>query len=353
MSARQSLGTKVGQVPLLLVISSWGSWISELRTGPLAWAEDLVHAIVRDGPKSGLAVLVTGDRELVTSRMFASITNRAFFPAGTTEEGRLGWPRFVAMKPLKGRAVVVGNFIDVDASVAQLVAPRSNAAWPYCLPPEPARRPFRVDPLPQFLRASDLPADGRAEAAADSTALRRGSVLLGVVGDENEPAWITLPPSAVLLALGTPGSGKSSLLTTLALLNPGHRWRTPPRDADPDAFWAEFHREATRKRVSTEVIPLVDDAERLSNETGILLAELPGMGFTVVATAGYSPALLQRMPLASLARNHGSGILLGNRPPTAGDFFGVRVDVEQAAPPGRAVLIENGQTRSLQIAAPS
>ncbi len=186
-------GPVAGQVPLLLVISSWGSWISELRTGPLAWAEDLVHAIVRDGPKSGLVVLVTGDRELVTSRMFASITNRAFFPTGTTEEGRLAWPRFAAMKPLKGRAVVVGSFIDVDASVAQLVAPPPNAAWPYCVPPEPARRPFRVDPLPQFLRASDLVSDGRAEAAADSSARPRGSVLLGVGGDENEPAWITLP----------------------------------------------------------------------------------------------------------------------------------------------------------------
>jgi S-DNA-T family DNA segregation ATPase FtsK/SpoIIIE len=352
MSERQSRRTGLGQVPLLLVISSWGSWISELRAGPLAWAEDLVHAIVRDGPKSGLAVLATGDRELVMSRIFASITNRAFFPAGTTEEGRLGWPRFVAMKPLRGRAVVVGNFIDVDASVAQLVAPPPNTAWPYCVPPEPALRPFRVDPLPQFLRVSDLPSDGRTEAAAASRARGPGSVLLGVGGDEIEPAWITLPRSAVLLVLGAPGSGKSSLLTALALLNLGHHWRTPPGDADPDAFWAEFHREATRKRVGTDVIPLVDDAERLSSQTGILLAELPGMGFTVVATAGHSPALLQRTPLASLARNHGSGILLGDRPPTAGDFFGVRVDVEQAASPGRAVLIENGQTRSLQIAAP-
>jgi S-DNA-T family DNA segregation ATPase FtsK/SpoIIIE len=141
------------------------------------------------------------------------------------------------------------------------------------------------------------------------------------------------------------------LLTALALLNPGRQWRTPPQGADPDAFWAEVHRDASRKLVGAEAIPLVDDAERLSSETGILLAELPGMGFSMVATAG-SPALLQRTPLASLARTHGSGILLGNGPPTAGDFFGMRVDLEHAAPPGRAVLIENGQTRVLQIAVP-
>ncbi|MGO4582530.1 FtsK/SpoIIIE domain-containing protein [Arthrobacter sp. 2RAF6] len=351
ISVRQSPGTVVEQVPLLLAISSWGSWVSELRSGPLAWAEDLAHAIVRDGPKSGLVVLITGDRELTASRMFASIPNRAYFPAGTTEEGRLAWPRFAAMKPLKGRAVVSGNLLDADTAVAQLVAAPPNAAWPYCVPPEPARRPFRVDPLPQFIRASDLAADGRTEAAAISRTRAQGSVLLGVGGDEHEPARITLPRSAVLLVLGTPGSGKSSLLSALAMLNPGHHWWTPPEGADPDAFWAEFHRDASRGIVGAEVIPLVDDAERVSTETGILLAELPGMGFSVVATAG-NPALLHRTPLASLARNHGSGILLGNGPPAAGDFFGVRVDVEQAPPPGRAVLIENGRTRSLQIAAP-
>ncbi|GAA3311888.1 FtsK/SpoIIIE domain-containing protein [Arthrobacter ramosus] len=351
MSARQSPGTVAGQVPLLLVISSWGSWVSELRAGPLAWAEDVVHSIVRDGPKAGLAVLVTGDRELTASRMFASIPNRAYFPTGTTEEGRLAWPRFATMMALKGRAVVSGNLLDVDTAVAQLVATPPSAAWPYCVPPETALRPFRVDPLPQFIRASDLAADGRTETTAVSRAGAQGSVLLGVGGDEHEPAWIKLPRPAVLLALGTPGSGKSSLLTALAVLNPGHHWWTPPEGADPDAFWAEFHRDASRRLVGAEVIPLVDDAERLSSETACLLAELPGMGFSVVATAG-SPVLLQRTPLASLARNHGSGILLGNGPPAAREFFGVRVDVEPAPPPGRAVLIEHGRTRSVQVAAP-
>lgn len=351
MSARQSGGTAAGQVPLLLVISNWGSWVSELRAGPLAWAEDVVHAIVRDGQKAGLAVLVTGDRELTASRMFASIPNRAYFPTGTTEEGRLAWPRFAAMKPLKGRAVVSGNLLGVDTAVAQLVEPPPTAAWPYCAPPEPARRPIRVEPLPQFIRASDLIADGRSDTTALSRARVPGSVLLGVGGDEQEPAWMTLPRAGVLLALGTPGSGKSSFLAALATLNPDHQWWTPPKGADPDAFWTEFHRDASRRLVGAEVIPLVDDVERLTSETAVLLAELPGMGFSVVATAG-SPALLQQTPLASLARNHGSGILLGNGPPTAGDFFALRVEVELAPPPGRAVLIENGRTRTVQIAAP-
>ncbi|WP_234756882.1 FtsK/SpoIIIE domain-containing protein [Arthrobacter alkaliphilus] len=350
ISARQSPGT-TGQDPLLLVITNWGSWISRLRPGPLAWAEDLIHTLVRDGPKAGLAVLVTGDRELTTSRMFAAITNRAYFPVGTTEEGRWAWPRFASMKPLKGRAIVSGGLLDVDTVVTQFVAPPTSAAWPYCVPPEPSRRPFRVDPLPEFIRASDLVTHGRTEPAVLSRAGAPDSILLGVGGDEHEPAWITLPRAGVLLALGTPGSGKSSLLSALAMLNPGHHWRAPPEGADPDVFWAAFHRDASRRLVGTEVIPLLDNVEGLSSETAALLAELPGMGYSVVATAG-NPALMHRMPLASLARNHGFGVLLGNGPPAAGDFFGVRIDADEEPPPGRAVLIGNGRICSVQIAAP-
>ncbi|MHC6221566.1 FtsK/SpoIIIE domain-containing protein [Arthrobacter sp. MMS24-S77] len=352
MAARQARAAVAREVPLLLVISGWGSWISQLRAGPLAWAEDLVHAIVRDGPKSGLTVLVTGDRELVASRMFGSIPNRAYFPLGTTEEGRMAWPRFAAMRTLRGRARVSGEFLDVDTAVAQFVAPPSTTAWPYCEPPEPERRPFRVEPLPQFVRASDIVAGHGIEAIAPSSARPRGAVLLGLGGDEHEPVWITLPRSGVLLALGSPGSGKSSLLTALPLLNPGRQWRSPPQGTDPDAFWADFHRNESSKLVGTGTILLVDDAEHLSSATGMLLAELPTMGFSVVATAGHSAALLRRTPLVSLALAHGSGILLGKRSPTDGDLFGIRVDVEQAPTPGRAVLIENGRTRPVQIAAP-
>lgn len=352
MSARQARAAVAGEVPLLLVISGWGSWLSRLRTGPVAWAEDLVHDIVRDGPKSGLTVLVTGDRELVASRLFGSIPNRAHFPLGTTEEGRLAWPRFPATKPLRGRAVVSGPFLDVEAAVAQFLAPPPDVAWPYRESPKPVRRPFRVKPLPQFVRASDIVAEHGNEASVLTPARARSEVLLGLGGDEHEPVWITLPRSGVLLALGSAGSGKSSLLTALPLLNPGHQWRSAPQGTDPDAFWADFRRNESSKLVGTGTILLVDDAEHLSSATTLLLAELPTMGFSVVATAGHRPALLQRTPWASLARAHGSGILLGKRLPADGELFGIRVDVEHAPPPGRAVVIENGRTRQVQIAAP-
>ncbi|WP_427006797.1 FtsK/SpoIIIE domain-containing protein [Pseudarthrobacter sp. H2] len=84
--------------PLVLVISGWGSWASAIRSGPQAWAEDLLHDIVRDGPKAGVTVLVSGERELATARFFGAIPNRVYFPAGTTEESRLAWPRLPALE---------------------------------------------------------------------------------------------------------------------------------------------------------------------------------------------------------------------------------------------------------------
>ena len=78
---------------LVLAVCGWGYWVSAFRSGPLARGEDLVQDIVRDGAKAGIAVLISGERELTTSRLFGGIANRIFFPAGSSDEERLAWPR--------------------------------------------------------------------------------------------------------------------------------------------------------------------------------------------------------------------------------------------------------------------
>ncbi|MEZ2389040.1 FtsK/SpoIIIE domain-containing protein [bacterium RCC_150] len=395
ISARQSRGTGTTEPHLLLVISSWGSWVSRFRAGPLARAEDLAQSIVRDGQKSGLTLLVTGDRELVSSRLFATIPNRAYFPLGATEESRLAWPRFASIAFLRGRALASGNMLDADAAEAQLVAPPPGLVWPYCEPREPKNRPFRVQPLPRFIRASaiarasanarasaivrceghvrasgpgilDAPGNGAGTTTTSGTKFLGGgglpavrdrkardpSLLLGVGGDEHETIWTMLPHSAVLFALGTPGSGKSSFLKALPLLNPTRRWMSPAATDDPDAYWTGIHKDANGKCLAPGSILLVDDVDHLLSDTCSRLAELAGMGHGVVATAGTHAASLLRTPLASLARNLGRGIVLCPRSPSDGDFFGVRTEAEESPLPGRAVLIEDGRARSVQLAAP-
>ena len=113
--------------PIVLALSGWGSWVSAFRAGPLMWAEDLVQDIVRDGARAGITVVVSGGRELVTARFFAAVPNRAYFPAGSSEESRLAWPRLPGVAQVRGRSVVFGAIVGGSTSVAQFYAPRADA----------------------------------------------------------------------------------------------------------------------------------------------------------------------------------------------------------------------------------
>ena len=97
MTRRLSAAHTADAPALVLALCGWGSWVSAFRAGPLAWAEDLVQDLVRDGARAGITVLVAGERELVTARFFAAVPNRIFLPAGSTDEARLAWPRLPAI----------------------------------------------------------------------------------------------------------------------------------------------------------------------------------------------------------------------------------------------------------------
>jgi S-DNA-T family DNA segregation ATPase FtsK/SpoIIIE len=96
-------------------------------------------------------------------------------------------------------------------------------------------------------------------------------------------------------------------------------------------------------------VALVDDADLLPHEVNRHLADLNALGVTVVMTAGYSPILAQRVPLALQARNLGTGLLIAPRTVLDGDLFGVRFEPEPNPPPGRSVLIQNGRAFAIQL----
>ena len=160
-------GSSAGPRPgLVLVLSGWGAWVSAFRSGPQAWAEELVQDIVRDGSRAGVTVIVTGGRELVTARFFAGLPNRIFFPAGSTEEGRLAWPRLPALEPVPGRVAVFGPFLPAPLATghaAQLFEPkvpdgRQTAAAAF------TARPFRVEALPASVSVDEVLAGAAGRA---------------------------------------------------------------------------------------------------------------------------------------------------------------------------------------------
>ncbi|NKX50994.1 FHA domain-containing protein [Arthrobacter deserti] len=331
----QAAGTQAcgaaARVPLVLLISGWGRWASSFRSGRLAWAEECLNDIARDGGTARISLAMSGDRELAGGRFFALVPNRCFLPSGSTAEARLAWPRLPAMDPLPGRALVQGPVGGAHDAVAQLVA----AARLVPDPVPPARRPFRVEPLPVLVPASELPAAG---GAPDTGA----APVVGVEGAGLRPSVLPLRPGAAYLVLGGAGSGKSNLLDVLAG-RLGRCVRRPGPGCLPDGYWEQLP--GTR---AGEVL-LVDDAPRLGPAAQRRLGGLAAGGAAVVLTAVPGAALLQWGPLAAQARASGWGLVLAPRFAADADFFGLRLDAE-GAPPGRGYRIEHGRATPVQIA---
>ena len=354
---------------LVLVLSGWGAWVSAFRSGPLAWAEDLVHDIVRDGSRAGITVIVSGERELVAARFFAGLPNRIFFPAGSTEEGRLAWPRLPGLEPVPGRVAVFGTFVPAPLATghaAQLFEPRTTGGR---CPMDGAvsTRPFRIDALPSLVTVDEVLARSGGSGpgqriplpavmpagmpGAAQVPVPPASVLIGVGGDELRPHEVRLPAGGVLAVLGGPASGKSMLLAALPGMNPAGVWLAPRAGTDPGRYWSEVHASAVAGTLDRTAIALADDADLLSHEANSSLAALNGLGWRVILAADLGPAFGQRVALAAVARGQGRAVLIGPRRLMDGEPFGVRFDPEQSPPPGRAVVIADGRATPVQLAA--
>jgi S-DNA-T family DNA segregation ATPase FtsK/SpoIIIE len=350
---------------LVLALCGWGSWVSAFGAGPLAWAEDLVQDIVRDGARAGITVLVAGERELVTSRFFAAVPNRVFLPAGSTEEGRLAWPRLPVIEAVSGRVVVFGPVSAASSPsghVGQLFEPNTPAARGAALALR--TRPFRVEALPRLVTVSEVlsrtgtsvPGRGGAPPPPAGTPappgpwLQPGHLCLGVGGDELLPVGVPLPPGAVLAVLGGSSAGKTSLLSALPGLNPAVSCLRAPGTADLERFWTRTHEAARSGALDPAALLLVDDLDLQSADTNGRLLLLNNLGWRVVLTAGFGPGVRQRVPLAQNAAGQGRGILIAPRGMMDGELFGVRFEPEQSPPPGRAVVIADGRVRAVQLA---
>ncbi|GAB3545556.1 hypothetical protein GCM10027404_04270 [Arthrobacter tumbae] len=317
---------------ITVVITGWGRWATAFRSSRFARAEDALQDIARDGEAAGITLVISGERDLIASRFFSMLPNRLYLPLGASAEALLSWPKLPAIESMPGRAFVRGRISADGDAVAQLLMD------PCPVPPrQPEQQPFPVAVLPRIVSIAELEPGSKGK--------RSIRLPVGKGGDALAPAELTIPPRTAALIVGASGTGKSQTLDVIAHLAPSSVNCLRPDGEDDATFWKRVAIAGT----SEDDLLLVDDADLLPRDVHQQLAVLLMSGARAVLACSPSPAIATSPALAAL-RTNPLGIVLGPRSAVDGDAFGLRVDVDGMAPPGRGVLVDSNGVLEIQIA---
>ena len=361
-AARDSDTTPPPPATMLLLVDDWDLVVHELDAADHGLLSDRLVTLLRVGAAVGLRAAVTGDRAVLcgrTASLFARRLVLRLAEPGDVVLAGLGRDALPTVQP-PGRAVAAP-----DGTVVQLAEPPALATVPAGTAEQlpPPLRPLRVEPLPAQVDLDGLGPVGE---------LRAGQVTVGIGGDDLRP--VGLDPhrdGGLWLVAGTPRSGKSTALRTLAtsLLRAGRQvalvtTRPGPLDglrgiggvvcwASPDdvASLESAHRR------DPDLAVLVDDADQLLDTPvepvlrDLARAARQGSGL-VTCSAGTSTLLTQYRGVAVEVARSQTGLLLGARGVGDAELFGLpgRGPAPADRVPGRGLLVTAAATVEVQVA---
>jgi S-DNA-T family DNA segregation ATPase FtsK/SpoIIIE len=353
---------------LLLVIDSLEGLTNHTGEHDAGESIEQVARLARDAASVRLHLFITGGRALLAGRIAALATERIVLrlpdPTDFLLIGLSSRQLPSSLPP--GRGLRAADCTLVQIAVADSATTERARDWR-----APARPIRRFEPMPTRVPLADVrvPTADRID--------RLDQLALGADADSLAPVLVTRADIAgAFLALGPPGSGRSTALALLAYqlaALPGDRrvaiscpTRSPvarnlrcvflPRD-DQDHAVAILDSLCNGPAGPPDVF--VDDVDLLPD--GPLLAELEtllgrGSGADqVIALAATIDAAASsfRGPLA-LARRAKTGVLLWPSGPHDGDVFGLRLQrrAHDPEPPGRGWFARLGRGCRIQLADP-
>jgi S-DNA-T family DNA segregation ATPase FtsK/SpoIIIE len=324
-----------------------------------------LQRLIRDGLATGIRVVATGDRTLLTGRLGGLVEQKLVLRmADRTDFALAGLhSRAIPRDMPNGRGFLLpgGDLLQVASLSAQGQGAAENQALR-----DLARRaatgtsrPFRVDPLPMTISMTDalrLPGDGPG-------------LLAGVGGDELSQIRVESPG---LLVIGPPGSGRSTALaiqaasltragTPLVLVTPRRSSLTGRLDpvllhltaTDADAV----DRLTAALAGVTEAAIVVDDAELLTdtplgNELTACCRRIRDSGHRLLASAAADGSFGLRGLVPELAKTK-CGLVLAPASTTDGSVLGARLPASVFAPGVtlRGALIHHGRITAVQVPA--
>jgi S-DNA-T family DNA segregation ATPase FtsK/SpoIIIE len=369
---------------LLVIFDRWEGFIAAFDSFDSGRLVDQWLSILSEGGGVGVTVVLTCDRTGLSGRISTLVDDKLILrmtdPSDFSAIGLVARQVPEHMPPGRGfrgdgvTETQIALLSDDPAGPAQVAALQALGRRAADLAGELPRasRPFRVDPLPVRITATE------ALALADGEAL--DTELPAAVGGDTLSLrfWDALQHGPGMIVAGPRRSGRSTALIYLATAALSRGWRvgvvtgriSPLRSlpAHPGLV-GSWTADGDRHEVTAAIAGLVpgpdvppsllvvDDLELLGTDDWLAEAVADHVGAVrdtggAVIGAGSTEELagMYRGPVVALKRAR-SGILLSPQSLNDGDLFGLRLprSVLGAGPPGRGVLVRAGSWESVQV----
>ncbi len=383
-------GSERSRPPAILVLlDGWEGCAGAFDA--LSALPDQLALVLREGSGVGIAVVIAGDRAVLTSRLTTTIRDRLILRLADRGDYSLAGvsPRNVPATVPPGRAIraVDGTFVQLAIAPTPLNDPipltasaRPQTADPRSAatdPPDESER-IIVRPLPTSIRFDDVRRDlpsarsDRRPASSpdrDDPSMLTGPIVLGVGGDSAGTVRVSLAADTRLLVAGPSRSGRTTALELIALqlIEFGAPVAIAARASSrlaglrdrPGVVCLDPH----TTRIPEATVLLVDDCETfVDTELGDGLARVArsagSAGPAVVGSVRSDDPVAAYRGLAGELRRARTGLLL--QPSVGGgELFGLRRSPRSSSTiPGRGLFIGPNSSGidddviSLQVAQP-
>jgi len=366
----------------ILFVDGWEALFAAINEYDNGRLVDELTRMLREGAASGLHVVLTGDRTLLSGRMGSLNENRLLLRMTDKSDYMLVGLPMDSLPTNVPPGRVWSSLTGTESQLALVVGDPSGAAQAEAIRALGAKvteRDAGVAPASRPLKVGALPAELTFAQAYEKVTDRRPlCALLGIGGDDQAPIMVDFAGKApAFVVVGPAGAGRSTALVTLAvsLLAGGTKVvavtpRSSPlrRLASHPGALVLAEPNPTADALDTAIaqlgapcVVLVDDAD--------LLAQMPAADAALrrivstgrdrgigLAAAGSSETFVQSIVgWLGEARRIRQGVLLGPTSMGEGDLVGARIPPNQLRKPvrpGRGYVADPTTGALTQIALP-
>ncbi|MEQ1785442.1 MAG: FtsK/SpoIIIE domain-containing protein [Acidimicrobiales bacterium] len=359
---------------ILLLVDRYEGFVETFREMNGGEVEDRLMGLVRDGPAVGIVPVVAGDRSALQSRVASAFDTKLILRLNERDDYSLAdlvarrmptdLPPGRCFRPVSGREAQIALLGGDDSGRAQAAALEQMGAALGAMAAEApmGERPLTLDALPSEIDLSRCVAMALDHPSGPGD--RR--VVLGVGGDVLAAAVVDLRDHGpAFIVAGPPRSGRSTALLAVArgLVAQGtkvvavcpRRSRLMELDHPDSLVQIITGQQALEGQLDDafdpDAVVIVDDAELVRADSP-LLGRLAGLGSASgsIVIAGATEELRTAFGFVSEARKSRAGLLLCPQRPFDGQVLGLARPPTIAGPPGRGLLVLNGDTLLVQVA---